>query len=427
MKTSFGFLLLILSAGARGEWKYSGNVAPYFQQIMVNPVTVSPTEKGGVVANLNLEKKMTPQLRFRSDLWMRNDFFARDGVEKFQYVPKSFYLQHKSKILTARFGYQTMQLDGPDLVNPADVVHSKNWVDPSNPVAQSSAGVSLSKESGDWNWEVLYVPRQTAPVLPGAHSIWLPRKNRLPIESENTEIRIPDNVQYQYLGAKSVNNALNNNVAVKVQRKTDSLETQLVYFNGLAHSPYVLTRVTGTLVSVNPDIIAVTSPVKLVPFYYRQQVTAGTFNLPLGSWAIHGGINWMKPEGKDARVPRETTLMVAGFEKSFETSLGMITGVVDYVRQKRLDENQISFLRSIMQEAVTAGVRIPLGEETQVFAGGLYDLVGSSSVYKASVSHRLSSSWSVEGQGQMIQGPPKTLLGLYERYDSYQVKLIWSW
>lgn len=80
-----------------------------------------------------------------------------------------------------------------------------------------------------------------------------------------------------------------------------------------------------------------------------------------------------------------------------------------------------------MQEAVTSGVRIPLGEETQVFAGGLYDLVGSSSVYKASVSHRLSNSWSVEGQGQMIQGPPKTLLGLYERYDSYQVKLIWSW
>lgn len=427
MKKTVWVFAALLSVSARGEWKYSGNVAPYFQKIMVDTTTVSPSEKGGVSGSINLENKLNSQWKFRSDIWMRSDFFARDAVETFQYVPKSFYLQHKSKVVTMRFGYQTMELLGPDLVNPADVVHSKNWVDPTNPVSQSSAGISLSKESGDWNWEVMYVPRQTAPTLPGAHSIWLPRKNRLPIESQDTEIRIPDNVEYQYLGAKTVNNALNNNVAVKLQRKTDALETQLVYFNGLAHSPYVNTRVTGTLVSVSPDIIAVTSPVKLIPLYYRHQVAAGTFNMPFGSWAIHGGINWMKPQGSDDRIPKETTLMVAGFEKSFETSLGMVTGILDYVKQKRLDKDQISFLRSIMEEAVTGGVRIPLGEETQIFAGGLYDLAGSSSVYKASVAHRLSSSLSVEGQGQMIQGPPKTLLGLYERYDSYQVKLIWSW
>lgn len=419
-------MLFLLTTPALAEWKFSGNVAPYFQKIGIETTPVSPSEKGGVTANINLENKINPKLRFRSDTWMRSDFFARDARENFQFIPKSLYLQHKTKSLTTRLGYQTLQLDGPDLVNPADVIHAKNWIDPTAPVTMSSAGLSVSQEKSDWNWEVFYVPRQSPAVLPGAHSPWLPRKNRLPIESEDTEIRIPDNVEYQYLGAKSVNQALNHNVTLKVQKKTDSFESQFVYFNGLSHSPYLLTRVTGTLLSVNPDVIAVTSPVKLIPFYYRHHVVAGTFNIPMGSWAIHGGMNWMKPQGSDERIPDETTLGVIGLEKSFETQLGMITTIVDYVRQKRQDADQISFLRSIMEEAVTYGLRVPIGEETQIFAGGLYDLPGKSSLYKASVSHRMTSSLSVEAQGQMLQGPSKSLLGIYQKHDSYQLKLIYS-
>ncbi len=420
-------MLFLLTTPALAQWKFSGNVAPYFQKIGIETTPVSPSEKGGLTANLALENKINSQVRFKSDTWMRSDFFARDARENFQFIPKNFYLQHKTKSLTTKVGFQTLQLDGPDLMNPADVIHGKNWVDPTSPVSMSSAGLSFSQEKSDWNWEVFYVPRQTPAVLPGAHSPWLPRKNRLPIESEDTEIRIPDNVEYQYLGAKTLNHALNHNITMKLQKKTDSFEGQFVYYNGLSHSPYLLTRVTGTLLSVNPDIIAVTSPVKLIPLYYRHHAVAGTFNIPMGSWAIHGGMNWLKPQGSDERIPDETTLGVIGIEKSFETDLGMITGIVDYVRQKRQDADQISFLRSIMEEAVTGGVRIPLGEETQIFAGGLYDLVGKSSLYKASVSHRMTSSLSVEAQGQMLQGPSKTLIGLYQNYDSYQLKLIWSW
>ena len=419
-------ILFVLSIPALADWKFSGNVAPYFQKIGIETTPLSPSEKGGVIANLNLEKKLHPKLRLRSDFWMRSDFFARDASESFQFIPKNLYLQFKSKSLTTRLGFQTLQLDGPDLVNPADVVHAKNWIDPTAPVTMSSAGLSFSQEKSDWNWEVFYVPRQTPAVLPGAHSPWLPRENRLPIESEETEIQIPNNVEYQYLGSKTVNQALNHNVTFKIQKKTDSFEAQFVYTNGLSHSPYLLTRVTGTLLSVNPDVIAVTSPVKLIPFYYRHHALAGTFNIPLGTWAIHGGMNWMKPQGSDERIPDETTLGVIGVEKSFETRLGMVTTIFDYVRQKRQDADQISFLRSIMEEAVTGGLRIPLGEETQVFAGGLYDLVGKSSLYKATFTQRMNSSLSVEAQGQILQGPTKSLIGLYQRHDSYQLKLVWS-
>jgi len=165
----------------------------------------------------------------------------------------------------------------------------------------------------------------------------------------------------------------------------------------------------------------------LKPLYYRHQALAGTFVIPFESWAIRGGINWLKPQGSDERVPKETTLMVAALEKSIETPIGLVTGIADYVRQERQNADQISFLRSVFEEAVTFGLRVPYGEETTFFGGGLYDLVGSSSMYKIAASHRLTPSWSAEAGAQFLQGPSETLVGLYDRYDSYQLKMMYYW
>lgn len=427
MKLLLIILTVISSQMAIADWEVSGSAGAYLQDLKVPASTVTQSEKSGFELELNLENKLSSRWKFESDLFFRNDFVARDSVEEFQLIPRNFYFQRRQKNFTFKAGLQTLALDGPDLVNPADVIHSKNWIDPVSPLTMGSAGLSFAYEKGDWNWEAFYVPVQTAPVLPGEHSPWLPRENRLPIESEDTEMRIPNNVRYEYLGPTELNNARDHNVTLKIQRKTENLETQLLYYNGLATSPFLLTRITGTLISVNPDVIAVDSPVKLKPLYYRHHAVAGTFNIPFESWALHGGFNWLSPEGSDSRIPRETSLFTAGFEKSFSTSSGFITLIADYVRQERQDENQISFLRSIFEEAVTVGIRIPYGEETQFFSGGLYDLAGESSVYRVGFTHRIGHGWTMEGSAQFLQGPDETLIGLYDSYDSYSLGFRYNW
>lgn len=427
VKTLIFIFALVFHSPARGEWKFSGSASSYINSLQIPSTTSAPSDKAGLYSELKLDNKINSAWRFKSDSIIRTDFVARDSVEFFQFIPRNLYFQKRGKSLIFRFGFQTLQIDGPDVVNPADIVHAKNWIDPSSPLTMSSAGLSMSQEIAEWNWELFYVPKQTPAVLPGEQSPWLPRKKRLPIESENTEIRIPDNVHYQYLAATELDNALDHNVTAKIQRKSENLETQFIYYNGLSHSPFLLTKVNGTLISVNPDVILVDSPVRLKPLYYRHQAIAGTFVIPFESWAFRGGMNWLKPQGSDPRIPDETTLLVVGMEKSVETSLGLITVIADYVRQRRQDENQISFLRSIQEEAVTIGTRVPWGEETQFFAGGLYDLIGQSYLFKISANHRLSSSWSVEGGAQMITGTEDTLLGLYERYDSYHLKFSHFW
>ena len=429
MKTLTPSILLLsfCSLAAASEWKFSGSAGPYINQLGISSSTVTQSQKSGLYSELKLENKINSQWRFKSDTVIRTDFVARDSVEFFQYIPRNLYLQNKRGSLIVKAGFQTLAVDGPDVVNPADVIHSKNWIDPTSPLQQSSAGLSLAQEKDEWSWELFYVPRQTAPTLPGEHSAWLPRKNRLPIESEDLEIRIPNNVRYQYLNAKELNNALDNNVSLKIQRKSENLEAQVLYYNGLSQSPFLTTKVSGTLISVNPDVIEVNGTVRLRPLYYRHQALAGTFVIPFESWALRGGMNWLKPEGSDTRVPKETTLVVAGLEKSVESPIGLVTAIADYVRQKRQDADQISFLRSIFEEAVTLGLRVPYGEETTFFGGGLYDLVGDSSLYKVAATHRLSPSWSGEVSGQFLQGPSDTLVGLYDRYDSYTLKMMYYW
>lgn len=429
MKTTTNFLLFffIFQTSASADWKYSGSAGPYLNSLGIPSTTKAPSDKAGITTDFSFEKKFESNYRFKSDIFIRTDFVARDAEEFFQIIPKNLYLQKSMSSINIRFGFQTLAIDGPDVVNPADIIHAKNWIDPTSPVTMSSAGLSFSQEVDDWNWELFYVPKQTAALLPGSHSPWLPRKNRLPIESVDTEIQIPDNVSYQYLDPIELDNALDHNVTLKLQHKSDNLETQFVYYNGLSQSPFLLTKVNGTLISVNPEVIFVDSPVRLQPLYYRHHALAGTFLVPFESWAIRGGLNWLKPQGSDDRIPKETYMAVIGLEKSVETSFGLVTGIVDYVKQEQQNANQISFLRSVLEEAVTFGARIPFGEETQFFTGGIYDLIGKSSLIKLSATHRLSNAWSMEAQTQFLQGPDETLIGLYKKYDSIQLKFLFSW
>lgn len=427
MKNYIPYILILASGPLHADWKFGGQTGPYFQDLGIDSTTVTQGQKSGIVSDLKLEYKFESPWKFKSDLMIRTDFIARDNEEFFQLIPRNFYLHRKYGSVHFKFGLQTMAVDGPDIINPADIVHAKNWVDPTAPLTMGSPGLSFSLEKKDWNWELLYVPRQLTNALPGEHSPWLPRKNRLPIESESLTVEVPDNVQYQYLDPIEVGKALDHNVALKVQTKSENFEAQALYFNGVSQSPFLLTKVQGSLLSLNPDVILVDSPVKLQPLYYRHQAFAGTFVVPFESWALRGGINWLRPEGSDKRVPEETTLMVVGLEKSVETSMGLVTGIFDYIRQKRQNENQLSFLRSIFEEAISGGLRVPFGEETTFMGGGIYDLVGHSSLLKFNINHRLTNSWSVDLGAQFLQGPENSLLGIYQKYDSYQLKFLFSW
>jgi hypothetical protein len=418
------FLTLLLSSPAFASWKTGGSLESYFKQYSFSAGENYPNQSGGLNAELKADWKRNRQWKFKSDLELRSDLASKDASEKFQFNPESFYLENKTTPVSVRAGYQTVVPDGPDILNPADVIHSRNWTDPTAPKNLSSLGLSLSQEIEEWQWELFYIPTQTKPVLPGEHSPWWPREKRLPIESENTEIQIPKDIRYEISDSLELDQALKNNVAFRIQRKSESFEAQAVYFEGLSQDPYLLLDAPATLIEAEPkQILRVDSPVKLKPLYFRRQVAAGTFLLPVKSWVVKGGANWNHPMGSDTRIPGDSSTYVLGLERNIETRKGIMTFILQHEEQKKLDKQQISFMRSLFENAWSLGFRIPWGEETQFMVGVVYDTIGKQTIYRLSGDRRLSDSWTLGIQETVLEGPPESLLGLYDQYDNFGLNL----
>ncbi len=405
---------------AFADWKAGGSIGAYYQQYSFQSTSQYANQAAGADLELMTDwKSRKGTWKWKSQLELKSDQLSKDSEEMTWFNPKQFYIENKSSPVVIRGGYQTIIPDGPDILNPADVIHSKNWKDPSNPAHMSSAGLSLSQEIEEWQWEIFYIPRQTTPKLPGEQSAWWPREKRLPLESEFiTEARIPADIEYKVDDAVEINKALNNNVAARVQRKSEAFEGQLVFYDGLSQDPHLFFNASSTNFVLD-------SPVILIPFYYRHQVIAATFVLPFSSFSFKGGANWIKPTGTDARLPGEESTNVIGIEKNFETRKGIVTVLVQHEGQKRQAKDQISFLRSIYENAWSLGLRIPWGENFDLLAGGVYDTVGKSSVAKLAMTRRLSESLSVTVDAQWLQGPEETLLGLYDKYDRWGLSLVY--
>ncbi len=408
---------IMLSAVVQAQWKTSGSIESFYQQYTFKGTSQYANQTGGLNLNLKTDWKSKRSWRFRSDLELQSDQLTKDSEEMTQFNPKSFYVENRSSPVSIKLGFQTIVPDGPDIVNPADVIHSKNWKDPTNTQHLGSAGLSLSQEIDEWQWEAFYIPQQTKPILPGEQSAWWPREKRLPIENEFvTEAKIPSDIEYKIDDPIEIDQALKNNFALRLQRKSESFEGQLVYYQGLSQDPHLFFSATSTN-------FVLESPVRLIPFYYRHQVAAATFVLPFSSWSLKGGANWIKPIGSDNRLPGEESTQVLGLEKNFETRKGMVTLLIQHERQKRQAQDQISFLRSIYENAWNLGFRIPWGEETQFLGGVIYDTVGKSSIARVGLSRRITDSFSVGADGQWLQGPQETLAGLYDKYDRWGLSL----
>jgi hypothetical protein len=411
----------MISGSALAEWMSSGSAQLFYQKYGVTEAKNFSNQTGGLDLNLKNDWKSKKLWRFRSDLELVTDQFSKDSEEGARFNPKNFLLENRSTPVTVKLGFQTLIPEGPDILNPADVIQSKDWKDPTSPRPLGSAGLSLSQEWNEWQWEALYIPRQTEPRLPGEQSLWWPREKRLPIESEFiNEARIPADLDYKITDPVEINQALQNNIALRLQRKSEAFEAQLVYYQGLSQDPHLFFNASSTN-------FVLESPVTLIPFYYRHQVVAGTFVLPINTWSLKGGANWIKPIGSDERLPGEESTSVLGVEKNIETRKGIVTILLQHEEQKRQAQDQISFLRSLFENAWSLGLRIPWGEDTQFLGGVIYDTVGKSSVCKLSITRRFTDAFSVNLDGQWLEGPDETLVGLYTKYDRYGLGFTYYW
>lgn len=419
----FVVFLFFINSIAKAEVSASGNLAVAARHFNFSSTSLYSSDSLLLAGQLKLDYSHL-NWKMHSDLEFQNDFNFKDSGRTTELELKSMFVEKSFRNFDAKIGVQTFILDGPDILNPADLVNAKNWTDPSQPKSLGSLALDISKEWGIWQLEVQYIPVQTTAVLPSEKSPWWPREKRLPIESEDTEIQIPNSIRYQFYAASELDFATQNNFALKLQRKTSELELGFLFYDGLAQDPFLLTQVSGTLVATVPkQVLSVQSPVILKPVYYRQRAVAGNFIAPFDSFSIKGGLNWLKPMGGDYRLPSESSTYVFGVEKNIEWPFGLTTLILQKEYQQKMSKGQVSFLRSIFENAISLAMRIPMGDDNTFLLVDIADQIGPSNLLRFSWEHRLSENFSSSIETQQLSGSSTSLLGLYDSYDSVQASV----
>lgn len=414
-------LLFLFSEQVQAQIRNQGELAVYFQSLTATNNGKNTPQFGGIDFSPQLDAKLPIDWRFKFDSHFDADFLAKENQDQFQSNFKNIFIEKTNKNLKVRLGYQIVTPSGPDILNPADLIHAKNWKNPTAPKTLGSAGVAISQEIDAWSWEIFYIPKQQAARLPGEKSIWWPREKRLPIESEFiSEARIPADLDYRIADPVETDSALSNNFALKLQGISEAFEGNILLYEGLSQEPKLFFAGTSTNFVLD-------SPVTLIPFYFRHRAYAMNFVLPFSTWSIKGGANWMKPMGSDFRTPGEESTAVLGAEKNLETKWGLVSLLIQHERQQRQARDQISFLRSLFENAWTIGARIPMGENHVFSVGGSFDTIGKSSVLKSNYRYRITDNLSTELDAQLLQGPEDTLIGLYSKYDQYSFRMNINW
>jgi hypothetical protein len=376
------------------------------------PLTIRPT----------LKTKISNLTSFKASPNLSLDLLTKENTERFQVAWNDTYFEMKFSKAKLRLGFQNIVWEGTDFSNPLDFVMQKNLTDPLDSSPISSPGLGYLLEIGPMQLDFYFIPEMTASHLPGPKNPWWPRSKSLRLETKDFSLLIPQGLEYEISPAVEINHARSNNWGGRFQFKSDAIDSSFAYFNGLSNSPYVTLDLLDTTLTAIPNVLLVNSPVKLRPVHFRVQAVGALFVIPIKGNLFKFGGNAIQPYRDDPSVPGSATSQLLGWERSFDLRRGPLTTLIQFHQIQTPQNGQLANFQSIFTKAAAAGLRMTITEDTTALFGFVYDLIGFSSLSKAELSVRLAEKYEINFAASEISGNSNTLLGIYDSYDSLNIK-----
>jgi hypothetical protein len=411
-------LIFLISGFAHAKPEVSGKIYPFYSSGFAKNLDVH-----GVGAQISVLAKPKDSLRIHLEGLGEHD--AGPSKESYGELSNAF-LEWRSEFFQLRVGWQTVQWEGTDILNLADVVNSKNYMRPLNPIPRSSLTVRLTHEIEEWELDFIYIPKKVNHRYPGNKSYWLPRNKRIVLENENTEVIVPQEIEYELNPSDVLNSADKNNIGTRINYRGSFADLSLFFFEGGNVSGTMMLE--GVPLEVSPaTVIQLTSPVKITPVEYRQRVAGGMITKPfLESWLFRISASNTKPIGLDERIPSPQDSFVTSLELSTEILRKPAVFSVGAYEVRKGDSNQVALLRSIFAKAYSLAGRLELTEESSGLWGLVYDSIGKSSLFHLEWDQRFSGHLSFGVSLDVFSGANETLLGSYNDFDFYRTSLKYS-
>jgi hypothetical protein len=388
----------------------------------------------GAEASLKFQQKLPASLRLQADGWFRYDGLNESAEEVTQAELEELSVDWRKGSRKIKAGVSTRVWEGTDVINPMDVIHSKNWRDPLNTRKLAAPGLFYDDSFGNFSIDVTYLAIQQKARLPGSHSPWYPRDLYLPIESNEYRILLDDPPEYELLPYEERDQALENNVALRIQYIGSSMDLSLAAFEGSASTPLLAPSAQFNTVQTSPEqVLQADGPIRIRPIYYRQRAYAFAFSWSLGSWIFRGAANHIQPltdnEGLPANkapVPSWSELGVFGVEKTLYFGNQMLTLLGQAVASRRPSSEGLSMLSSLYKRSYMAGIRWAPNEKWTWLQAFFQEQEHFSSFYHTEISWNFREAWNLTLDASFLQGRPDSVLGTYDKNDQALLKTSYS-
>ncbi|MEK7355880.1 MAG: hypothetical protein AAB250_05495, partial [Bdellovibrionota bacterium] len=242
--------------------------------------------------------------------------------------PREAYLEFSHETFYLRAGYETLKFEGTDGLNPMDIASMKDLGDPLTSPTRASGGLHAGYSGEKFDFEAMYVPRQTESSLPGEKSPWWPRRTSLPLRTDDVEARLPDRVEYTIAPRREENDALSNNVVARLQYRSAYGDLALAGYEGASQTPALHPVLNSTLIQASPLVILLLSPVQIVPIDYRVRTGSALVSVPLGTWIVRVASRYDQPLGDSRNNPSWSGQTVGGVEKTWEIGSNSVTTIL---------------------------------------------------------------------------------------------------
>lgn len=437
LKTSFFtalFFLLIPAAqvGAREKSEWSLGLDVQFEDIFFPQDYGEDSSKSLFKLELNPLAKWKYGEQWR--LYFHPVFIAnpdsKSEREKYYFDPSEAYLKFQKNVLTIQAGLNLITWGVTDGYNPVDVINSKQLFDPLR--AKKIGALSLLvTESLPWfDYDFVYIPKARETILPGEQSRWLPREIFIPQVAENNLVLIlPINIRYSYGRRETLNEALDNNLALRLQKTFSIFDLSLSGFDGLAGFPLIEPQVTGTILQVSPKTVVQVNPdivLNIKSYRIRQGGLSLVSHLAINQWdfLFKYETSYTQSLGDYVNLPGWTHENVLGLEKTFNIPDGTVTGILQYsfLETQKQNDSNIS-LNEIFRKAWMLGGRLAWKELWTASLLALYDDVHASHFEEIRLDRRFFDTWTLSLTADFITGSRENPLGLYDKNDSYRLSL----
>jgi hypothetical protein len=421
---TFGISMLLASTA----WAGAGSGRVSVEQIQFESRQPSPVENSEARAEIEYNRRWSfgDAISFRFHPFFYGNTSDESWERSATADPRELFVEYSLETIYVRAGYETLKFEGTDGLNPMDIASVKDLGDPLASQTRASGGVHAGYSGENLDFEVMYIPRQTESSLPGEKSPWWPRRISLPLRTEDVEARLPDRVEYSVLPRREENDAMSNNVAARLQYRSRFGDLAIAGFEGASETPALHPILNSTLISANPLVILLLSPVRIVPIDYRRRTGAALYSIPFGSWIFRIASRHDQPLGESTNVPSWSGHTVAGLEKTWEIGSNSVTTILQGSWLHKPTGSGLASLQDVFDQAVLVGLRYPIGESFTLMGSGFSNTKDGAWMAQGSLARRWENGWTVEGSYLGLEGPSGTLLESFSQNDRVSLKVTRS-